>query len=60
MPADEIEEQLNLSQINDRAWTIAACSAKDSEGKSNLSHLFLLVCIIGLKEGIDWLTDTLN
>ena len=41
MSADEIEEQLNLSQINDRAWTIAACSAKDSEGKHrfySLSH----------------------
>ena len=35
LPADEIEEMLNLSLISDRAWTIAACSAKDGEGKSH-------------------------
>ena len=27
MPADEIEEVLHLSEINDRAWIIVACSA---------------------------------
>ena len=60
MPADEIEEQLNLSQINDRAWTIAACSAKDSEGNLSLALCNLILRFIGLKEGLDWLTDTLN
>jgi ADP-ribosylation factor-like protein 3 len=33
LPAEEIEEILCLSMINDRAWTIVACSAKDKEGK---------------------------
>ena len=33
LPADEIEEMLSLNLISDRAWTIAACSAKDGEGK---------------------------
>ena len=33
LPADEIEDMLNLSMINDRAWNIAACSATESEGK---------------------------
>lgn len=33
LPAEEIEEILNLDMINDRAWTICACSAKDKEGK---------------------------
>ena len=32
-PADEIEEMLNLSMINDRPWNIAACSAQEGEGK---------------------------
>ena len=32
LPAEEIEELLNLSMINDRAWTIVACSAKEGEG----------------------------
>jgi hypothetical protein len=32
LPAEEIEEYLNLGMINDRAWTIVACSAKDKEG----------------------------
>lgn len=27
LPAEEIEELLNLDMINDRAWTIVACSA---------------------------------
>ena len=27
LPADEIEEMLHLSMINDRPWNIAACSA---------------------------------
>lgn len=34
LPAEEIEELLNLGMINDRAWTIVACSAQDKEGKS--------------------------
>ena len=34
LPADEIEEMLCLSQIADRAWNIAACSATEQEGKS--------------------------
>ena len=34
MPADEIEEVLHLSQINDRPWSIQACSAQSGEGKS--------------------------
>ena len=34
LPADEIEEMLSLNLISDRAWTIAACSAKDGEGKN--------------------------
>mmetsp|Transcript_25927 Transcript_25927/g.30318 ORF Transcript_25927/g.30318 Transcript_25927/m.30318 type:complete len:188 (+) Transcript_25927:36-599(+) len=33
MPADEIEEVLHLSQINDRPWSIQACSAQSGEGK---------------------------
>jgi len=32
LPADEIEEMLNLSMISDRAWTIAACSGTTGEG----------------------------
>jgi ADP-ribosylation factor-like protein 3 len=39
LPAEEIEEMLNLGMINDRAWTIAACSAKDQEGKSRTNLL---------------------
>ena len=34
MPADEIEETLHLSEINDRPWNIQACSAQNGEGKS--------------------------
>ena len=34
LSADEIEELLCLSQISDRAWNIAACSATEKEGKS--------------------------
>ena len=33
LPAEEIEELLSLGMINDRAWTIVACSAKEKEGK---------------------------
>ena len=40
LPAEEIEELLNLDMINDRAWTIAACSAHTGEG---------------LKDGVEWL-----
>ena len=36
LPADEIEEMLHLSMINDRPWNIAACSAQEGEGK--ISH----------------------
>ena len=39
LSADEIEEMLNLSSIDDRAWNIAACSAKDGEGKLNNDHM---------------------
>lgn len=35
LPAEEIEEILNLDMINDRAWTICACSAKEGEGKKD-------------------------
>ena len=35
MPADEIEETLHLSEINDRPWNIQACSAQNGEGKCN-------------------------
>merc|ERR1712176_1704809 len=31
-PADEIQQSLNLSAINDRVWTIQACSATDGSG----------------------------
>ena len=60
LPAEEIEEELSLGMINDRAWTIVACSAKDKEGKSLNRRFcpeydFNLTCNIGLKEGIDWL-----
>lgn len=33
LPAEEIEEMLNLDMINDRAWTIVACSAATNDGK---------------------------
>ena len=36
LPVDEIEENLCLSHISDRAWNIAACSATEQEGKSPL------------------------
>ena len=35
LPAEEIEELLNLDMINDRAWTIMACSASTGEGLSD-------------------------
>ena len=45
MPADEIEETLHLSEINDRPWNIQACSAQNGEGKlqisKNLNDLYL-------------------
>lgn len=34
LPAEEIEEILSLDMINDRSWTICACSAKDGEGNT--------------------------
>jgi len=55
LPAEEIEEQLCLGMINDRPWTIAACSAKDREGKTIAYDKF-----IGLKEGLDWLIENLS
>ena len=45
LPAEEIEELLNLDMINDRAWTIIACSAKEKEG---------------LKEGLEWLMQNVD
>ncbi len=33
LSAEEIQDHLNLEQISDRAWTIAACSAKEPESK---------------------------
>ena len=45
MPADEIEDALHLSMIQDRPWNIQACSAQDGEG---------------LQEGIDWLVETIK
>ena len=33
LPAEEIEELMSLDMINDRAWTIVACSASKKEGK---------------------------
>ncbi len=33
LPVEEIEEELCLGMINDRAWTIVACSAKEKEGR---------------------------
>jgi ADP-ribosylation factor-like protein 3 len=41
LSAEEIEEILNLDMINDRAWTICACSAKDKEG-NELDVLMML------------------
>lgn len=43
LPPDEIEETLCLSQITDRAWNIAACSATEQEGKC-FSFQLLQVC----------------
>eukprot|EP00347_Sterkiella_histriomuscorum_P014585 403360322 len=45
LPAEEIEEILSLDMINDRSWTICACSAKDGEG---------------LQEGIEWLMQNVD
>jgi ADP-ribosylation factor-like protein 3 len=45
VPADEITEELNLSAINDRTFTIQACSAKDGTG---------------LQEGMEWLIGELG
>merc|ERR1719382_1309703 len=39
-PADEIVETLELTKIEDRTWTIQACSATDGNG---------------LQEGMEWL-----
>lgn len=40
LPAEEIEELLNLSMINDRSWTIIACSAKDGEGNHTQQNAY--------------------
>ena len=50
LPPEEIEEELSLGMINDRAWTIVACSAKDKEGKclvdvSILNMILILLAI---------------
>jgi len=39
-PADEVAEVLQLANINDRTWTIQACSAKTGDG---------------LQEGMEWI-----
>merc|ERR1712217_1016371 len=39
-PADEISQSLQLQNIQDRTWTIQACSAKEGNG---------------LQEGMEWL-----
>ncbi|CDW85452.1 arf-like ras superfamily gtpase [Stylonychia lemnae] len=49
LPAEEIEEILNLDMINDRAWTICACSAKEGEG---------FVPFWGFSPSINFLTGT--
>lgn len=56
LPAEEIEETLSLGMINDRAWTIVACSAKEKEGR-NLSRTY---CFLGLQEGMDWLIQNID
>jgi len=38
--------------INDRAWTICACSAKEGEG---IYQMKFFINILGLKEGVEWL-----
>ena len=38
LPPEEIEETLNLDMINDRSWTIVACSAKEKQGKWELMN----------------------
>lgn len=61
LPADEIEEMLCLSQIADRAWNIAACSATEQEGKSkHYRPTHPNVFNQGLQEGLDWLISVLK
>ena len=43
--ADEIMEQLGLEDINDRKWTIIACSALTKQG---------------LSSGLNWLIECCN
>jgi ADP-ribosylation factor-like protein 3 len=45
LSAEEIMENLQLSEINNRKWNIQACSATTQEG---------------LSEGISWVIETLN
>lgn len=73
LPAEEIEELLFLGMINDRAWTIVACSAKEKEGMNFMfSRLFqslleifrnvlsLTISFIGLQEGLNWLVQNVD
>lgn len=73
LPAEEIEELLFLGMINDRAWTIVACSAKEKEGMNFMfSRLFqslleifrnilsLSISFIGLQEGLNWLVQNVD
>jgi hypothetical protein len=59
--------------INDRAWTIVACSAKEKEGMNFMfSRLFqslleifrnvlsLTFSFIGLQEGLNWLVQNVD
>jgi len=45
IPAEELAEKLNLNMINDRMWSIVACSAKNNTG---------------LQEGMEWMVQTIN
>mmetsp|Transcript_49288 Transcript_49288/g.127887 ORF Transcript_49288/g.127887 Transcript_49288/m.127887 type:complete len:189 (+) Transcript_49288:60-626(+) len=42
VPADEIQESLQLGDIQDRSWTIQACSAHEGSG---------------LQEGFEWIVE---
>jgi hypothetical protein len=47
--------------INDRAWTIVACSAKEKEGKLTLFLSFNVTpVILGLQDGLNWLIENLE
>ncbi len=55
LPADEIEEMLNLDMINDRAWNISACSAASNEGMPLITNIEK-----GLQDGIEWLIKNVD